>query len=848
MMQFVDQTLDVFRKYRKTEPPYLVALRCCTITICVLLIIIYGIFLLLFLINDDPVERSVVVPAPTIPAADGTRSEQDLCTSLIIPPKCCCDANNSTDHFTGYFTAWKNGPNGDSSYTLNYDLTSELYGVWYTIRKADSSYNPQRDQGMIVRAFDSEFNPQTLPNYPNDTSQNIDSDFYNSIDELNHHVIGYRQNNWMFVNRHLKKKLRPGAGNVIGIPPRHFNEYYLTTEYESVNNPANAQNLNQDNDVYANLFVGTLNWYEEEITERRSRSLLDCFGLLAGFYALIAGIYICCFGAAAILPWGCCQIIFLRKQIRDDLRNEYPNGIPLIDTPNPEVSCKERLNYLEKFMRQYVIDVDYLRDYESDDDDDENEKIGATIDAAGGSGPSAGSVLPIFSGRRKRKNSSPNDGGPNSNNNVNTPGSPSDNSYTTVPPSGPEHEVGGPGYTTVPARHQPSTGAGQSNLPSSQHDAVTAAAVGSGYGTSGNNNSSNKFSAIGAGAAAGILAGAAFGSHDSKKTTTGGGSTTEHEPATATTTSSSGYGSGYGTSGDNNNSNKFSAIDASATGVGGAALGSHDSKKTITGGGTTEHESTTTTTTSSNNNKLTAIGAGIIGGVAGIFGSKFASHDSKKTTTGGEGGAAVIGGGGASGYDSNMAYIAGASGGSSAIGGGSESIYSSTTTTGGGPTEIGGESNKSSSTSYGGLAIAGAAAAAGAIGGAAIASKSSKSSSGTAGATTLSGGGGSVHETTTYTTSSGTTGGEVGGTYTTSSSSSATSQASQVALLASMSEQERIKYLATLSLTERRELEALLKKNTTTKRTIIEGGGYTTTTSSSSATSQASQVALLASM
>ncbi|CAG8644773.1 2862_t:CDS:2, partial [Ambispora gerdemannii] len=57
---------------------------------------------------------------------------------------------------------------------------------------------------------------------------------------------------------------------------------------------------------------------------------------------------------------------------------------------------------------------------------------------------------------------------------------------------------------------------------------------------------------------------------------------------------------------------------------------------------------------------------------------------------------------------------------------------------------------------------------------------------------------------------------EGGGYTTTTSSSSATSQASQVALLASMSEQERIKYLATLSLTERRELEALLKNNTTT--------------------------------
>ncbi|CAG8708584.1 8379_t:CDS:2, partial [Ambispora leptoticha] len=194
---------------------------------------------------------------------DGSRGSGDLCTSLVIQPKCCCDANNSTDHFTGWFTAWKNYP----EYILNYDLDKEFYGVWYTILSTDANYNANLDRGMVVRAFDSEFNPQTLPASQNNTSKDIDSEFYNTLDELNHHVVGYQQNNYMFVNRHLKKKLRPNAGNVIGIPPKHFDEHYLTTEYESVNNPAIAQNQSQNN-LYANLFVGTLNWYEEQITER----------------------------------------------------------------------------------------------------------------------------------------------------------------------------------------------------------------------------------------------------------------------------------------------------------------------------------------------------------------------------------------------------------------------------------------------------------------------------------------------------------------------------------------------------------------------------------------------------
>ncbi|KAG9304420.1 hypothetical protein G9A89_019982 [Geosiphon pyriformis] len=453
MKHFVDRTFDILRKHRKTEPWYLVACRCCTITTCVLLLITYAIFLLIYLINDDPVERRVILPSPTIPAADlkfewnfafniackfvyldGTRKNEQLCNSLIIQPKCCCEKYNNDTLYRGYFTAWNS-----TGYNFNYDLDTGLYGVWYTITLNDQAYNRDRDIGLVVRAYDSEFNPQTLSSHPNNTSKDIDSNFYNSIEELNHHVIGYRQNNWMFINRHLKKKLWPGGRNVIGIPPRHFGEHYITTEYESVNNPAN--NATNDSNFYGNLFTGTLNWYTEETTERRGRSLLDCLGLLAGFYALLVGIYVCFFGTAPLLPWGLCQTWFFRDKIRNDLRDQYPGGIPLVDAPNPETNCKERLSNLENFMKQYVIDVGYLDDNTDDEDENENdfggpdEKNSLLIphDASGGSGPTAGSSQQKSFAKIPKKS-----------NNNDTPASLSENPFASVPPSASDHEVGGP--------------------------------------------------------------------------------------------------------------------------------------------------------------------------------------------------------------------------------------------------------------------------------------------------------------------------------------------------------------------------------------------------------------------
>ncbi|CAG8602310.1 6563_t:CDS:2 [Funneliformis mosseae] len=93
--------------------------------------------------------------------------------------------------------------------------------------------------------------------------------------------------------------------------------------------------------------------------------------MVAGFYGLLAGIYILLFGYSPILPWGLCQNCFLRKQIKDDLHEQYPKSIPLIEPPSIDKTVTERIDDLERFLKQFICDVDYMEELVEDEEAEE---------------------------------------------------------------------------------------------------------------------------------------------------------------------------------------------------------------------------------------------------------------------------------------------------------------------------------------------------------------------------------------------------------------------------------------------------------------------------------------------
>ena len=69
-------------------------------------------------------------------------------------------------------------------------------------------------------------------------------------------------------------------------------------------------------------------------------------------------------GASPILPWGLCQNWCLRKQVKQNLKEKYPKYIPLVDPVDASVEVRQRIAYLETFLKDYVIEVDVIEEVE----------------------------------------------------------------------------------------------------------------------------------------------------------------------------------------------------------------------------------------------------------------------------------------------------------------------------------------------------------------------------------------------------------------------------------------------------------------------------------------------------
>ncbi|CAI2184949.1 8079_t:CDS:2 [Funneliformis geosporum] len=283
-MEFINETTDIIRKYRKSEPGLLVTARATLLFVLVVLLGGYFAISTAWMVLDKGIIVSRLQPATIIPVPDVEISFNyhfNIACELRYldgsPSKPCdedlvtqpsCDENSEDKRWHGWFTSIDG--------RVKFNLTENLYGVWFTINIDDPRYQRDLDSGIVL-----------------------------------------------------------------GIPPSYFDEAYITSRYESVTAPDTVEFAGQPTigpQKYANLFIGTLNWFEEVETESRTRRLLDSLGMLSGFYGLLVGIYILIFGFSPILPWGICQNFCMRRQIKSDLHEQYPKSIPLIEPPIERIS------------------------------------------------------------------------------------------------------------------------------------------------------------------------------------------------------------------------------------------------------------------------------------------------------------------------------------------------------------------------------------------------------------------------------------------------------------------------------------------------------------------------------
>ncbi|CAB4421016.1 unnamed protein product [Rhizophagus irregularis] len=385
-MEFINEIQDIIRKYRKTEPVVLVSARATALFILVAILGGYFAILTALIALDKGIMVSQLQPAEIIPVPDveitfnyhfnitcevrylDGKTPTPCDEDLVTQPS--CDQNSEDQRWHGWFTSIDG--------RLKYNMSEKLYGVYFTINIDDPRYLRENDAGMFVKVHDSDFNPRTVPQRVHDQALKLDPNFYAKLDELNYHVIGFQQINWMFINRHIKKKMITNFFSVLGFPPTYFEEPYLTSKYESVTAPDTIEFAGQPitgQQKYANLFIGTLNWFQEVETESRTRRILDSISMLAGFYGILAGLYVLIFGFSPIRPWGIFQNCCIRRRVKNELHKQYPKSIPLLELPSIDETITERINYLEQFLSQHVCDIDYMKVIKGEKDIEEAENV-----------------------------------------------------------------------------------------------------------------------------------------------------------------------------------------------------------------------------------------------------------------------------------------------------------------------------------------------------------------------------------------------------------------------------------------------------------------------------------------
>ncbi|CAG8494660.1 3237_t:CDS:2 [Acaulospora colombiana] len=361
MVELLYEIKELALKYRKTENKSLLIARGSTLLILGALLCGYFAIIVAFLATDKGVIKSQLQQAPQIPipgrlvvvkifrdtshlsnshlhlkhtyATDGSESTSDICAPYVTQP--ACNKSDVDARWHGWFTATEG---------LVFNQTKKLNAVWYTISIDDPRYTRGNDTGMLVRAFDSDFNPRTVPASVHARAQEIDPEFYATLENLNLHVIGFQQVNWMFINRHIRKKMVPSFWAVLGVPPSYFDTSYITTRYESVTDPKTAptyanQSIN-GTQLYSNLYMGAMDWFQDAFC--------------------------------------------LRRRVKRSLHKQYPKSIPLIEKPGYDETIIERINYLEQFLKQFICDVDYMEDARAEKE--LNEADGGWEDDGSGTG------------------------------------------------------------------------------------------------------------------------------------------------------------------------------------------------------------------------------------------------------------------------------------------------------------------------------------------------------------------------------------------------------------------------------------------------------------------------------
>ncbi|GES78850.1 galactose oxidase [Rhizophagus clarus] len=384
---------DLFLGQRRSEPKILLALKLFIMIILVACLIGYLAIIIIDIIYDAPIivtsyENANAIRPPSfifssiynftiLNCIEEYSKINDTYDIQIIVVECLSDTTNPDEkYFQVYFGTYQPSPNvffNDNSSLNDYNLVSISLGIEID----DENYTSDKlTQAIIdVMAFDSDYDLLTKYIKEKRYSELITpgaiksiSSFDNTLLKLNNYILSQNQFYEFYFQRKIKEVIKPSWMNNFGIPPTYENISYIASTLTS------SPLVDASNDQPSvNIDIKSRGNTVQIDKEVRTHTYLNGMGLMGGAWGLAVAIYALLFGTDTLRPWGIVQSYcygfshLTKRKLKKTLPIIPFHEASSSNTEDSDLSLAEKvkmlqskIDSLELFLREYVVDVDYL--------------------------------------------------------------------------------------------------------------------------------------------------------------------------------------------------------------------------------------------------------------------------------------------------------------------------------------------------------------------------------------------------------------------------------------------------------------------------------------------------------
>ncbi|CAG8604562.1 9543_t:CDS:2 [Paraglomus brasilianum] len=248
-----------------------------------------------------------------------------------------------------------------------------IRGVLFSMAITDARPIDTTIHRMVLLLLDTETYVKA-DNKSIDAARKIDPTFVNSVMTQTDYIIFYRQSNYLTYTRSVRGIIKPNILADFGFSQTIYISYLNT----ALTSGPLAENYNIIKpNIYGTVDIKPSSFLVRTDTERRSNTVLGSLGLLGGAWSLALIAYATLFGSKSLTPWGlihsycCCFVRSTRSRFRESFStiplqssSSSTSDLSILssDLSYNDNALQQRLDALELFLKEYVVDQTYLED------------------------------------------------------------------------------------------------------------------------------------------------------------------------------------------------------------------------------------------------------------------------------------------------------------------------------------------------------------------------------------------------------------------------------------------------------------------------------------------------------